>query len=148
MYAGPSGLVVPVVTRGGHEDGDTGQSGGATRDLRRQHPAHPRHQALVRQGQQRPRLPLGAAPPRRGRDRRLRAAPAAARIYFGEKFEDYLDMAEGDWVFVPPFMPHVECNLDRNKPLDLDDGPHAGEHRGQPAPRSPTPSCATGLTAR
>ena len=26
-------------------------------------------------------------------------------------------MAEGDWVFVPPFMPHVECNLDRNNPL-------------------------------
>ena len=26
-------------------------------------------------------------------------------------------MSEGDWVFVPPFMPHVECNLDRNKPL-------------------------------
>ena len=40
-----------------------------------------------------------------------------ARIYFGEKFEDYLDMAEGDWVFVPPFMPHIECNLDRNRPL-------------------------------
>jgi uncharacterized RmlC-like cupin family protein len=40
-----------------------------------------------------------------------------ARIYFGEKFEDYLDMEEGDWVFVPPFMPHVECNLSRNKPL-------------------------------
>ena len=36
-----------------------------------------------------------------------------ARIYFGEKFADYVDMAEGDWVFVPPFMPHVECNLDR-----------------------------------
>jgi len=40
-----------------------------------------------------------------------------ARIYFGEKFEDYLDMEEGDWVFVPPFMPHIECNLDRNNPL-------------------------------
>ena len=26
-------------------------------------------------------------------------------------------MEEGDWVFVPPFMPHVECNLYRNKPL-------------------------------
>ena len=40
-----------------------------------------------------------------------------ARIYFGAKFEDYTDMSEGDWVFVPPFMPHVECNLDRNNPL-------------------------------
>ena len=40
-----------------------------------------------------------------------------ARIYFGQRFEDYLDMSEGDLVFVPPFMPHVECNLDRNNPL-------------------------------
>ena len=40
-----------------------------------------------------------------------------ARIYFGEKFADYLDLAEGDWVFVPPFLPHVECNLDRSRPL-------------------------------
>ena len=40
-----------------------------------------------------------------------------ARIYFGARFEDYIDMSEGDWVFVPPFMPHVECNLDRNNPL-------------------------------
>ena len=40
-----------------------------------------------------------------------------ARIYFGEKFEDYFDMGEGDWVFVPPFMPHIECNVDRNRPL-------------------------------
>ena len=56
-----------------------------------------------------------------------------ARIYFGEKFEDYLDMSEGDWVFVPPFMPHVECNLDRNNPLTWMTDPDAGEHRGQPA---------------
>ena len=40
-----------------------------------------------------------------------------ARIYFGEKFADYYDLDEGDWVFVPPFMPHVECNLDRTRPL-------------------------------
>jgi uncharacterized RmlC-like cupin family protein len=26
-------------------------------------------------------------------------------------------MEEGDWVFVPPYLPHLECNLDRNKPL-------------------------------
>ena len=31
QYADASGLVVPVVTRGGLEVGDTGQSGGASR---------------------------------------------------------------------------------------------------------------------
>jgi uncharacterized RmlC-like cupin family protein len=40
-----------------------------------------------------------------------------ARIYFGERFEDYLDMETGDWVFVPPFMPHIECNRSRSEPL-------------------------------
>ena len=71
-----------------------------------------------------------------------------ARIYFGEKFEDYLDMSEGDWVFVPPFMPHVECNLDRNNPLTWMTTRTPGEHRGQPARRSTTPTCATGRTDR
>jgi uncharacterized RmlC-like cupin family protein len=33
-----------------------------------------------------------------------------ARIYFGENFSEYLDMAEGDFVFVPPYMPHIEAN--------------------------------------
>ncbi|WP_194765336.1 MULTISPECIES: cupin domain-containing protein [unclassified Microbacterium] len=35
----------------------------------------------------------------------------SARIYFGEGFREYLDMTAGDWVFVPPFMPHVEANM-------------------------------------
>lgn len=33
------------------------------------------------------------------------------RIYFGEKYKDYIDMEPGDFVFVPPFMPHVEVNM-------------------------------------
>ena len=33
------------------------------------------------------------------------------RIYFGEGYKEFLDMSEGDWVFVPPFMPHVEANM-------------------------------------
>ena len=33
------------------------------------------------------------------------------RIYFGEEFREFVDMTEGDFVFVPPFMHHVECNM-------------------------------------
>jgi uncharacterized RmlC-like cupin family protein len=33
------------------------------------------------------------------------------RIYFGEGFAEWVDMNAGDWVFVPPFMPHVEANM-------------------------------------
>ncbi|KRE56347.1 cupin domain-containing protein [Phycicoccus sp. Soil748] len=115
-WANENGLVVPVVTRGGSEGGDTGQSGGASRisGVSIQHtPAK--------------RLWFGKVSNEAG----YRSVPhhhgeaetggyvlsGRARIYFGGRFEDYIDMAEGDWVFVPPFMPHVECNLDRNNPL-------------------------------
>ncbi|MDA0642418.1 cupin domain-containing protein [Nonomuraea ferruginea] len=33
-----------------------------------------------------------------------------ARIYFGEGYRDYYDLEEGDFVHVPPWMPHIECN--------------------------------------
>ena len=115
-YATAGGSAVPVVTRGGDEPGSTGQSDGASRisGVSIQHtPAT--------------RLWFGKV----SNDAGYRSVPhhhgeaetggyvlsGRARIYFGERFEDYLDMSEGDWVFVPPFLPHVECNLDRNNPL-------------------------------
>lgn len=111
-----SGLVVPVVTRSGEEPGSTGQSDGATRISG----VSIAHTPATR-------LWFGKV----WNDAGYRSVPhhhgeaetggyvlsGRARIYFGERFEDYLDMVEGDWVFVPPFLPHVECNLDRNHPL-------------------------------
>ncbi|MEV8510222.1 cupin domain-containing protein [Actinoplanes sp. NPDC051475] len=116
MYATEGGLVVPVVTRGGLESGLTGQSSGATRIAG----VSPQHTPARR-------LWFGKVSNEPG----FRSVPhhhgeaetggfvlsGRARIYFGVKFQDYIDMEEGDWVFVPPFMPHVECNLDRNRPL-------------------------------
>ncbi|MFJ2264141.1 cupin domain-containing protein [Streptomyces sp. NPDC087844] len=116
MYRLPSGIVAPVVTRAGAESGDTADSGGAVRisGVSIQHtPAT--------------KLWFGKV----GNDPGYRSVThhhgeaetggyvlsGRARIYFGEKFEDYVDMAEGDWVFVPPFMPHIECNLSRTEPL-------------------------------
>jgi uncharacterized RmlC-like cupin family protein len=116
MYANESGIVMPFVTRAGDEPDRTGQSEGATRisGISIQHtPAQ--------------RLWFGKVHNLAG----YRSVPhhhgeaetggyvlsGRARIYFGERFEDYIDMSEGDWVFVPPFMPHVECNLDRLNPL-------------------------------
>lgn len=116
MYATESGLVVPVVTRGGRESGRTGQSEGASRVAG----VSPQHTPAMR-------IWFGKvsnSPSYRSVPHHHGAAETGgyvlsgrARIYFGEKFADYIDMAEGDWVFVPPFMPHVECNLDRGKPL-------------------------------
>ena len=116
MYRLPSGLVAPVVTRGGLEDADTANSGGAIRvsGVSIQHtPAR--------------RLWFGKVhndPGYRSVTHHHGEAETGgyvlsgkARIYFGEKFEDYVDMETGDWVFVPPFMPHIECNLSRSEPL-------------------------------
>ncbi|MGW6914320.1 cupin domain-containing protein [Kitasatospora sp. NPDC054939] len=116
MYATESGLVVPVVTRGGLETGATTQTDGASRisGVSVQHtPAT--------------RLWFGKVSNESG----FRSVPhhhgeaetggyvlsGLARIYFGDGFRDYLDLAEGDWIFVPPYLPHIECNLDRNRPL-------------------------------
>ena len=111
-----SGLVVPVVTRAGREPGDTGQSAGATRisGVSVQHtPATKLWFGKVSNESGYRSVPHHHGEAETGGY----VLSGRARIYFGERFEDYLDLAEGDWVFVPPFMPHVECNLDRNNPL-------------------------------
>ncbi|MFI5496713.1 cupin domain-containing protein [Actinoplanes sp. NPDC051859] len=116
MYATESGLVIPVVTRGGLESGKTGQSAGASR-IAGVSPQHTPAQRLWF-GKVSNEPGFRSVPHHHGEaETGGYVLSGRARIYFGEKFEDYIDMAEGDWVFVPPWMPHVECNLDRNNPL-------------------------------
>jgi uncharacterized RmlC-like cupin family protein len=115
-YANESGLVVPVVTRAGQEPGLTGQSDGATRisGVSIQHTPATR----LWFGKVHNLAGYRSVPHHHGEaETGGYVLSGRARIYFGATFEDYLDMSEGDWVFVPPFLPHVECNLDRNKPL-------------------------------
>ncbi|MEV6235327.1 cupin domain-containing protein [Lentzea sp. NPDC051838] len=116
MYRLPSGLVAPVVTRGGTENPDTANSGGAIRvsGVSIQHTPATRlwfGKVTNEPGYRSVTHHHGEA------ETGGYVLSGRARIYFGEKFEDYVDMEEGDWVFVPPFMPHIECNLDRNKSL-------------------------------
>ena len=40
-----------------------------------------------------------------------------ARIYYGEGYREYYDLDEGDFVQVPPWLPHIECN--RSKDTEL-----------------------------
>ncbi len=102
--------VVPVVTRKGSEAADTGQSGGAVRISG---------------------VSIGHTPATKiwfgkvSNDPGYRSLPhhhgeaetggyvltGIARIYFGENYSEYVDMQEGDFVFVPPYMPHVEVNM-------------------------------------
>lgn len=107
---------VPVVTRSGQEHTGTGQSGGAVRvsGVSPQHtPAtkiwfgrvsnepgyrsYPHHHGEAETG--------GYVLKGRG------------RIYYGENYAEFVDMTEGDFVFVPPFMPHVEVNLSTTEEL-------------------------------
>lgn len=111
-----TGRVVPVVTPKGHEYQDTGQSGGAVRvsGVSVQHtPAtklwfgkvfnepgyrsFPHHHGEAETGGY--------------------VLTGKGRIYFGENYSEYLDMVEGDFVFVPPFMPHVEANMSTTEEL-------------------------------
>jgi uncharacterized RmlC-like cupin family protein len=115
-YATESGLVVPVVTRAGAEPGTTGQSDGATRisGVSIQHTPAKR----MWFGKVSNEAGYRSVPHHHGEaETGGYVLSGRARIYFGPRFADYLDLEEGDWVFVPPFLPHVECNLDRNNPL-------------------------------
>jgi uncharacterized RmlC-like cupin family protein len=40
-----------------------------------------------------------------------------ARIYFGEDYEEYVDMERGDFCYVPAYLPHIEANLSDTEPL-------------------------------
>jgi uncharacterized RmlC-like cupin family protein len=42
-----------------------------------------------------------------------------ARIYFGEGYQEYVDLDEGDFVYVPAYFPHIEANLSDSEPLDF-----------------------------
>ncbi|MEV5012511.1 MULTISPECIES: cupin domain-containing protein [unclassified Streptomyces] len=116
MHTRESGLVVPVVTRGGLESHRTGQSDGASRIAG----VSPQHTPATKIwfGKVTNEPGYRSVPHHHGEaETGGYVLSGRARIYFGEKYEDYIDMEEGDWVFVPPHMPHVECNLDRNRPL-------------------------------
>lgn len=39
------------------------------------------------------------------------------RIYFGDGYQEFIDPHEGDLVFVPPCMPHVEVNMSTTEEL-------------------------------
>ncbi|MGW1991454.1 cupin domain-containing protein [Embleya sp. NPDC001921] len=40
-----------------------------------------------------------------------------ARIYFGRKYSEFVDLEAGDFVFVPPRIPHIEANLSEDAEL-------------------------------
>ncbi len=41
------------------------------------------------------------------------------RVYYGEDYGDYQDVGPGDFVFVPPYLPHIEANLSQEEAAEL-----------------------------
>lgn len=102
--------VVPVVTRAGQEDAETAQSG----DCVRVSGVGPKHTPATKIwfGQVSNMPGYRSLPHHHGEAETggyiLRGE---GRIYFGDGYKQYIDMTAGDWVFVPPYMPHVEANM-------------------------------------
>lgn len=101
---------VPVVTRKGKEHTDTGQSGGAVR-VSGVGPAHtPATRIWFGRVSNEPgyrSLPHHHGEAETGGY----VLSGRGRIYYGENYAEYQDLDEGDFVFVPPYMPHVEANM-------------------------------------
>jgi uncharacterized RmlC-like cupin family protein len=34
-----------------------------------------------------------------------------ARVFFGKDYAQFVDLADGDFMYVPPFIPHLEANM-------------------------------------
>lgn len=108
--------VKPIVTRKGSEHTSTGQSGGAIRVSG----VSPQHTPATKIWFGR----VSNEPGYRSLPHHHGAAETGGyvlkghgRIYFGENYCEFVDMTEGDFVFVPPFMPHVEVNMSTSEEL-------------------------------
>jgi uncharacterized RmlC-like cupin family protein len=108
--------VVPVRTRRGEEFGDTGQSNGAHRvsGVSIQHtPA-----TKIWFGKVTNEPGTRSVPHHHGEaETGGYLMKGHGRIYFGENYAEWLDFFEGDFVFVPPFMHHVEANMSTTEEL-------------------------------
>jgi uncharacterized RmlC-like cupin family protein len=105
-----AGDVVPVVTRKGHEHTETGQSGGAVRVSG----VGPQHTPATKIWFGRVSNEPGyrSLPHHHGEaETGGYVLSGRGRIYYGEDYAQYQDLDEGDFVFVPPYMPHVEANM-------------------------------------
>ncbi|MFJ9370998.1 cupin domain-containing protein [Nocardia sp. NPDC101769] len=108
--------VAPLVTRAGAEYVHTAQSGGAARVSG----VSPQHTPATKiwYGKVTNEPGYRSLPHHHGEaETGGYVLTGVARIYYGENYQEYVDMAEGDFVFVPPFMPHVEVNMSTTEKL-------------------------------
>ncbi|CAN5384185.1 hypothetical protein BH09ACT1_BH09ACT1_14790 [soil metagenome] len=112
----PDGIIQPIVTKAGHEYGDTGQSGGAHRVSGVGHEHTPATKIWFGKVSNEPGF--RSLPHHHGEaETGGYVLTGKARIYYGENYSIWQDLEVGDFVFVPPFMPHVEANMSTTEEL-------------------------------
>lgn len=100
----------PIVTKKGAEDAKTSQSGG----LSLVSGVGPKHTPATKIWFGKASNPPGfrSLPHHHGEaETGAYVLSGRARIYFGKDFQEYIDLSEGDFMFVPPFVPHLEVNM-------------------------------------
>jgi uncharacterized RmlC-like cupin family protein len=106
----------PVVTRKGDENSNTGQSGGLSLVTG----VGPQHTPATRIWFGKASNPPGfrSLPHHHGEaETGAYVLSGRARIYFGKDYQEYVDLSEGDFMFVPPFIPHLEVNMSTTEEL-------------------------------
>jgi uncharacterized RmlC-like cupin family protein len=111
-----SAAVRPVVTRKNEEDRGTGQSGGAVRISG----VSPQHTPATKiwYGKVSNEPGFRSLPHHHGdAETGGYLFKGIGRIYFGENYSEWIEMTEGDFVFVPPNFNHVEANMSTTEEL-------------------------------
>jgi uncharacterized RmlC-like cupin family protein len=110
------GALAPHVTRAGREDDRTGQSDGALRISGVSADNSPA--TIMWMGKVSNEPGHRSVPHHHGEAETTGyLLKGHARIYFGEGYAEWVDMTAGDFVFVPPMMPHVEANMSTDEEL-------------------------------
>ena len=100
----------PYVVRAGDETGETAQSAGARRIAGVSPAATPSTRIWLGKVSNEPGY--RSVPHHHGdAETAGYVLKGRARIYFGDGYREYVDLHEGDFVFVPPNTPHIEANL-------------------------------------
>jgi uncharacterized RmlC-like cupin family protein len=105
----------PVVTRKGQEQGNTSQSGG----LALTSGVGPHTSATKLWFGKASNAPGFRSLPHHHGEAETGAyvLSGRARVYFGKDFQEYVDLSEGDFMFVPPHLPHLEVNMSTTEEL-------------------------------
>ena len=100
----------PALTRKGQESANTGQSGGAVRISGVSAQNTPATKIWFGKASNEPGF--RSLPHHHGEaETGVYVLSGWGRIYFGAGYREFIDCREGDFAFVPPFMPHIEVNM-------------------------------------